>query len=318
MLPKPSPASDAPLYMVYNAHSGKGHASEALAAVEQGCKTAGRALHSFPVSRHKPPREQARAAVEAARKTGGIVVVAGGDGTINAVAQAVLGSGCAFGVLPQGTFNYFGRNHGIPTTTQEAVDVLFTQSPQPVQVGLVNERVFLVNASMGLYATLLEEREHYKSRYGRSRWMALYAAIATLTRRHKPWNLRLSEHGRETEVKTLSLFVGNNALQFQHIGVEEGEAVEQGELAAVLIRPRGILSQLGLVLNGFLRQLGRDDDVQTLSFRSLVVEPARSSKKQTVKVAADGEIERMQMPLTFAVAKEPLWLIKPEHTEGAA
>jgi len=311
MLPKPSPAPDAPIYLVYNAHSGKGQAGDALSAVEQACRAAGRALHSFPVSRDKSPQDQARAAVADARRTGGIVVAAGGDGTINAVAQAVLGSGCAFGVLPQGTFNYFGRNHGIPTETQEAVDVLFSQSPQPVQVGLVNQRVFLVNASMGLYATLLEEREHYKSRYGRSRWMALYAALATLTRRHREWNLRLSSRGQETEVKTLSLFVGNNALQFQHVGVEEGEAVEQGELAGVLIRPRGILSQLGLVLNGFLRQLGRDDDVQTLSFRSMVVEPSRRGGRVGVKVAADGEIERMQMPLTFAVSPEPLWLIKP-------
>ncbi|WPB57960.1 diacylglycerol/lipid kinase family protein [Xylophilus sp. GOD-11R] len=307
----PSPAADAPICLVYNARSGKGQAGDALTAVQLGCQAGGRALHAFPISRDKPPREQARAAVAMAQRVGGIAVVAGGDGTINAVAQAVLGSGCAFGVLPQGTFNYFGRNHGIPTETQPAVDLLLSQPPRPVQVGLVNDRVFLVNASMGLYATLLEEREHYKSRYGRSRWMALFAALATLTRRHRPWNLRLSWQGVQTEVQTSSLFVGNNALQFQHIGVEDGRAVEQGELAAVLIRPRGVLSQLGLVLNGFLRQLGRDDDVQTLSFRSLEVQPARGARRRSVKVAADGEIERMTLPLRFAVSDEPLWLIKP-------
>ena len=52
-------------------------------------------------------------AVKLAQETGGIVVAAGGDGTINAVAGAVLRSGCPFGVLPQGTFNYFGRTHAI-------------------------------------------------------------------------------------------------------------------------------------------------------------------------------------------------------------
>lgn len=308
----PAPGADAPLYLVYNARSGKGQATDALQAMQRSCQALGRPLHEFPIGPQKPPKAQARAAVEAATKTGGIVVVAGGDGTINAVAQAVLGSGCAFGVLPQGTFNYFGRNHGIPTETQDAVDAVLRHAPVAVQVGLVNDRAFLVNASMGLYATLLEDREHYKSRYGRSRWMAMFAAMVTLMRTHRPWNLRMSCRGTETEVKTLSLFVGNNALQFEHVGVKEGEAVEDGELAAVLVRPRGVLSQLGLVLNGFLRQLGSDDDVQTMSFRSLVVEPSGASRRQrSVKVAADGEIERMQMPLRFTVSPEPLWLIKP-------
>lgn len=311
MMPPPTPAADAPLYLVHNPGSGKGQADQALAALQRECDVGGRKLHSFPIDERHPPKEQARAAVAAARTTGGIVVVAGGDGTINAVAQAVLGSGCAFGVLPQGTFNYFGRNHGIPTETEEAVNSLLANAPVAVQVGLVNERVFLVNASMGLYATLLEDREVFKSRYGRSRWMALCAAFWTLTRRHRPWTLKLSTREGEQVVSTSSLFVGNNALQFEDIGVADGEALEHGALAGVLVRPRGVLSQLGLVLNGFLRKLDRDDDVQTLSFRSLTAEPARGARHRSVKVAADGEIERMDMPLRFRVAPEPLWLIKP-------
>lgn len=53
-----------------------------------------------------------------------VVVAAGGDGTLNAVARAVFGSGCAFGVLPQGTFSAFSRTHGIPTDIGAAMQVL--------------------------------------------------------------------------------------------------------------------------------------------------------------------------------------------------
>jgi len=308
----PRLAPDAPIYLVYNAHSGKGQAGAAHDAVRRGCEAGRRELVSFPISKRQPPREQARAAVAAARKTGGIVAVAGGDGTINAVAQAVLGSGCAFAVLPQGTFNYFGRTHGIPTDTEDAVRVLLTESPVAVQVGVVNERVFLVNASLGLYATLLEEREAFKSAHGRNRFMAFCAALLTLLRRHRPWNLRLSAPGAEEKVvRAASLFVGNNALQFEQVGVTEGEALQHGKLAAVVIRARGVLSQLGLLMHGMAGKLEHDDDVQTLSFETLLVEAAQGSRRSSVKVAADGEIERMQMPLRFSVAPEPLWLIKP-------
>lgn len=66
---------------------------------------------------------------------------------INAVAQAAHAQGCALGVLPQGTFNDFARTHGTPADAQQAVQMLLTCEPLPVQVGLINDHVFLVNAS---------------------------------------------------------------------------------------------------------------------------------------------------------------------------
>jgi len=239
------------------------------------------------------------------------------------VAQAVLGSGCAFGVLPQGTFNYFGRTHGIPTETDAAVQVLMQHAPVAVQVGLVNERVFLVNASLGLYATLLQEREAFKSAYGRNRFMAFCAALLTLLRRHRPWNLRLTSADGEKEVQAASLFVGNNALQFEQVGVAEGEALEGGQLAAVLVQPMGRLARLGLLLRGAMSRLDDAEQVETLSFRELYVQPAAGARgRRRVKLATDGEVAWAQMPLHFRVAPEPLWLIRPapapRGTEAAA
>ena len=62
----------------------------------------------------------------------------------------------------------------------EAVGLLLRAAPTPVQVARINDRVFLVNASLGLYPELLEDREAYKARFGRSRWVAFVAACATL------------------------------------------------------------------------------------------------------------------------------------------
>jgi predicted polyphosphate/ATP-dependent NAD kinase len=55
-----------------------------------------------------------------AARDGAILVAAGGDGTLNTVAHAAVEHGCVFGVLPQGTFNYFGRTHGIPEDLADA------------------------------------------------------------------------------------------------------------------------------------------------------------------------------------------------------
>ena len=267
------------------------------------------------LNRGQPLDRAITQAVQGALSAGGIAVAAGGDGTINAVAQQAVARGCAFGVLPQGTFNYFSRAHGLPAPVDEALAALLNGKPQPVQVGLVNDRVFLVNASLGFYARLLEEREVYKARYGRSRGVALFSAVLTLMRGSRLWELQARWHGRTQTLRTPTLFVGNNPLQFEQVGVEHGEAVEQGELAAVALEPLGRAAMLGLLFQAALGRLDKASEVKSLSFRDLEVAAAHAPRGQRVRVAADGELQWMQMPLRFRVSPKPLWLVKPASLE---
>jgi len=234
-----------PLVVVFNVGAGHGQADEVRATLQAGCAEAGRPLLLLEVQDPRQLSAIAQQAVAQAKPCGGIVVAAGGDGTINVVAQAVLGSGCAFGVLPQGTFNYFSRTHGIPADSAEALKVLLAGHTQPAQVGLVGDRVFLVNASLGLYPQLLEDREGWKRQLGRSRMVAFGAGLATLLRGHRSLRLRVESHGRERELRTPTLFVGNNSLQLQHLGLPDAEAVDTGFLAAIALRPMGLLKMLG-------------------------------------------------------------------------
>jgi hypothetical protein len=73
-----------------------------------------------------------------------------------------------------------------------------------------NERVFLVNASLGLYPELLEAREAYKERFGRSRWVAFWAASATLLRAQRKLRLSIEQGEVAREVRAPTLFAGHN------------------------------------------------------------------------------------------------------------
>ncbi len=307
-------AAGPPLVVVFNVGAGRGQADEVRAALQAGCAEAGRELHLLEV---QDPRQLARIAAEAvtqARQLGGVVVAAGGDGTINAVAQATLGSGCAFGVLPQGTFNYFSRTHGIPAGTQEALQVLLAGQHQPAQVGLVGDRIFLVNASLGLYPQLLEDREVWKRQFGRSRLVAFGAGLATLLRGHRSLRLRIEAEDQERELRTPTLFVGNNALQMERMGMPEATAIDAGELVAVALRPVGVLKMLGLLLRGAFGQLGVADELIHVATRQLTVRPGRrlgTLGAQRIKVATDGEIAWMRLPLQFRVSPQTLDLLRP-------
>ncbi|MDC6165817.1 diacylglycerol/lipid kinase family protein [Paucibacter sp. XJ19-41] len=302
------------LFVIFNRGSGHGEAAELQSGIEAACREAGRELHLQAVSDPRQIHRIARETVQRAQAVRGIVVAAGGDGTINAVAQAVLGSGCAFGVLPRGTFNYFSRTHGIPAELDAALQVLLHESPQLVQVGLVNDRVFLVNASLGLYPKLLEDREYWKKQLGRSRPVAFLAGLLTLMQGHS--NLRLSIELRgEThavrEIRTPTLFVGNNALQMEQIGLPEAQAIDAGQLAGITLRPLGRWALLGLLLRGALGRLGEASQLFNFSFACLTVRASRRFGLGRIKLATDGEIVWMKLPLQFRVAPEPLLLIRP-------
>ena len=304
----------AALQFVVNGKAGSSDADAKREAIESGLREAGRTgtVH------FAAPGELARVAREGAAKAladGSAVVAVGGDGTINTVAQAAHAAGCAMGVLPEGTFNYFAREHGAPTETAEALRWLLDARPEPAQVSAINERVFLVNASLGLYPDLLQDRERWTARFGRRRLVALGAALATLLRAQDALRLRIELDGKLREVRTLTLFVGNNRLQLEQLGLGDtggaaaGRATD-GHVTAVILKPIGTVAMVGLMLRGAMGQLGDAGGVEHFACRKLVVEPTLTLGRRRVKVAFDGEVEWMSSPLAIRVLPKPLWLLK--------
>ena len=300
-----------PLFIVLNAASGHAETQDEIDTIVTILHAAGREHELLRVEDPARLAETVRSAVARAKERNGIVVAAGGDGTVNATAQAVIGSGCTFGVIPQGTFNYVGRTHGIPTDTAGATRVLLSGHTRSVQVGAVNGRVFLVNASVGLYPELLEDREAYKRQFGRSRLVAFGAGLVTLLREHRKLRLRLERDGKATAHTTPTLFVGNNRLQLEQIGLPQAEAVDRGQLAAVLLRPIGVFAMLALLVRGAMSQLGEADDVLSFGFERMTVTPRWRYGRRRIKVATDGEIVWMRAPLEFSVQVGALTLLVP-------
>ena len=299
------------LHIICNADSGSGDAAEAKQQIEQVLGSAGR-QHEF-ILIDDPARlpEIAQRAAEAAVRDDGAVVVAGGDGTINAVAQAVLPTGRPFGIVPQGTFNYSPRAHGIPLETTAAAQALLTARLKPVQVGLVNERVFMVNASLGLYPDLLQDREQYKREFGRKRSVALMAGLRTLMQQHRPLRVEIEHDAGREVLQTLSIFVGNNPLQLEQVGLPQAEDVQRRRLAAVVVKPVGRMRLVFLAVRGLLGQLGQAESVRDFSFRTMTVQSLGGGARRPMKVAVDGEIFWSQPPLQFSVAPQTLLLMVP-------
>lgn len=306
----PAPPARRPLHVVINAGSGEHDAQQTQAILEEVFRSAGHDAQFMRLGDPAGLAEACERAAEQAAGDGGVLVAAGGDGTINMAAAAALRHGCALGVIPQGTFNYLARDHGIPLDAEAAALALVRARPQPVQVGLVNDHVFLVNASLGLYPQMLQDREAFKARLGRRRWVALLSGVATVFRWHRRLRLEVDLEGVRTMLTTTTLFVGNNRLQVEQVGLEEevAQRTGRGQLAGVVTRPVGAWTMLWLALRGALGRLGDADQVETFSFHELRV---RVLGARRVKVATDGEVLVMAPPLRFAAAAQRLLLMVP-------
>lgn len=313
-LQRPPFNASAPLQFVLNGMAGSSDTDATHESIKAELEAAGRTGRVWFAA----PGELERVAREAtaqARSVDSAVVAVGGDGTINTVAQVAHGTGCTMGVIPEGTFNFFAREHGAPTEIAEALRWLLAARPEPAQVSAINERLFLVNASLGVYPELLQDRERWQARFGRSRVISLGAAVATLLRAQTPLRLRVAWEAQQREVHTLTLFVGNNRLQLEKLGLVDAAAPENDQtshrhLTAVILKPIGAMAMVGLMLRGAMGQLGGSDGVDHFPCQELVMEPKSSSRRRRVKVAFDGEVAWMRSPIVIRVLPTPLWLLK--------
>ncbi|MEK7852118.1 MAG: diacylglycerol kinase family protein, partial [Deltaproteobacteria bacterium] len=81
-----------------------------------------------------------------------LIIAAGGDGTINEVANGLAGSSIPLGIIPLGTVNVFALETGIPMDPLKACDVLLNGTPTRISLGKVNDHHFLLMAGIGFDA----------------------------------------------------------------------------------------------------------------------------------------------------------------------
>ncbi|HET8576630.1 MAG TPA: diacylglycerol kinase family protein [Methylomirabilota bacterium] len=102
------------------------------------------------------PGDAERLAREARTAGVGLIIVHGGDGTVNEVLQALVGSGTLLGVWPGGTSNVVSRELDLPSGVEKLADVLAARRIRRVSVGRAGERYFLLMAGVGLDAVLVQ------------------------------------------------------------------------------------------------------------------------------------------------------------------
>ncbi|MBC7752577.1 MAG: NAD(+)/NADH kinase [Candidatus Saccharibacteria bacterium] len=240
----------------------------------------------------------------------GIIVIAGGDGTLNSVAQILMHGKIPMGIIPLGTFNYVARALRIPLDPLEAAHAVLHGQEHTIHVGCVNQYIYLNNASIGLYPRLIEQREFDNHRFGRFRFVAKISGFAVLMREHQKLKLKLIVDGQVKPIESPLVFFGNNQLQLHDYKLGLAECAAQGKLAVVAITEVSKIQILKLIARLQLGTFEKAPEVTVFCADAIRIE----SKARQMKVAIDGEVIYMQTPLHFSVARCALTVIVPDHS----
>ncbi|MEO6353434.1 MAG: diacylglycerol kinase family protein [Oxalobacteraceae bacterium] len=296
--------------VVINAASGNGHSSEWADALAAKFRACGLDAHITLVQSGDEIAQTVQRAVAAGAST---VVAGGGDGTINQVASALIGTNSVLGVLPLGTLNHFAKDLGIPLELDQAIRHIAIGHTISVDTGEVNGKVFLNNSSLGLYPDIVREREKQQQRLGRGKWLAFCWAGMMALRRFPFLHVRLSMDGEEHLRRTAFVFVGNNAYVMEGFNIGARACMNTGRLCLYVSHHTGRFGLLRLALSALLGRIRQEKDFDVVSTKEILIE----THHRRMRVATDGEVAVMDTPLQYRIRPASLRVIVPRKDDNA-
>ncbi len=241
------------------------------------------------------PGDDVVALAREAATTSDVVVAAGGDGTVNAVASVLAGTTVRLGVLPVGTLNHFAKDMKLPSGLNEAASVIVAGRATDVDVAEVNGRLFVNNSSIGVYPSAVEIREQLREA-GHGKWSAMAIAMWRVLRTHRGVHVRVTANGRYFSARTPFAFVGNNEYVLEGFGAGARGNLTSGQLF-VYLAPRITTRQLPLLV---LRTLfGRTQAIGAFEIIPASDVTIETSHARQMMVSLDGETSTLKMPLRY-------------------
>jgi diacylglycerol kinase family enzyme len=208
--------------------------------------------------------------------------VAGGDGSLAPVAKAALERDLRFVCIPFGTRNHFARDLGLDRDDAIAALDAFDGSERRIDVAWVNDRPFLNNVSLGMYARLVHQREHHRRRLEA---LARLRAIAIALRHRRPWGLTVDREPVQARV----LVVSNNAYELDLLSVGERKRLDEGLLY--------LYAGTGVMRSRWTERRATRFEI--------------NASAGFLPAAVDGEPEHLETPLDFRITPEALRVLVP-------
>ena len=282
----------------------EGTANQHEEAIVEGLRTYGIEPEVWYTTAEDPGSNLAK---KAAAQGADLVVAAGGDGTIHAVAIGLIGTKSALGMIALGTMNNLAHSLSIPETIEAACAILAKGETKQIDIGTMNEHVFLEVAGIGLIAVLFPAGEEVKS----SGWFSTIRGVIDGVRAlfsFRPARMKVSFDGHKERIyRTLQITVCNAPYYGMHFQVAPGIVMDDGLLDVVIYEN---FSKLEFLRHGVAISQGRR--ILEPKMTRYKVKTLRITADDPVTVHADGVVYG-QTPALISVIPAALHVRVPQH-----
>jgi YegS/Rv2252/BmrU family lipid kinase len=219
------------MLIVHNPAAGRQHPHPLVERVAAGLSRNG---HEVDLAVTLCAGDATRLAAEAVAASYDMVVAAGGDGTVNEVLQALVGTDTALGVLPIGTVNVWAGESGLRGRALRLIELLGAGHSRAIDVGIAGSRYFMLMASIGLDAEVVRTVEPgLKRRLGR--W-AYAVSLTSVARNYLGTPATLYLDDRHVQTRLLMLVVGNTRRYAGHFQATPRAVADDGQLDVLAIQ----------------------------------------------------------------------------------
>jgi YegS/Rv2252/BmrU family lipid kinase len=244
-----------------------------------------------------------------------LVLAAGGDGTVNEVAAALIGSGVPLGIVPVGSGNGLARALRIPLQPDRALAALEGGVTRRMDVGQINGKPFLNVAGVGFDA-FVGWAFHKAGRKGGRRGIFTYVRTSIrLLRLYAAPDLHLEAAGTSLDTRPFVMAFANGPQYGAGAVLNPGARLNDGRLEVVLLEDGPLLETLALVPRLFLGGIER-----SRRYRRLAVEGATLYARVPAQHHRDGEPEPEAERLEVKLLPKALRVLVPravaEDPEG--
>ena len=254
------------------------------------------------------PEDHIRQEIERLQKSGiEILFVGGGDGTVSAAANMLANTGIILAVLGLGTKNHFCRDLGIPLEPVDAIRLIDSMHVKEIDLGEVNGIKFINNVSLGIYPRMVARREEFTKKRGWRKWQAQIAAVLIAILKMPKVKLILEDEVYYVKRFTPLVFVGNNEYQGGLDSDSFRPAMDTGNLWLCMARSPGFVRLLRVIFELSVRGIQKMENLEMRTVKKLIVR----SRHRKLKVAIDGEIHELSMPLYFRSLEKTLRVAVP-------
>ena len=287
--------------VLINPKSGSGNPYRFISAIEKVWDTPEHDI-SFQFSQSAEDGvDKTRRAIERGANT---ILVVGGDGMVNSIGCALVGSDVCLGVIPAGSGNGFARHFQIPLQPKAAAQALFEGYTQRIDVGRANDRLFFVTCSMAWDGALVEGFEKLGFRGGLAPYI-LAGAQQLLEYKAQPFHVEID--GDHIDFKHPLIFTVANLSQYgSDVLVAPDAKADSGNLELIAIEKKDMPLVISHVHRLIEKTLHHHPLVTHRPFKIMSVQ-----RKNASPIQIDGELMKAETDVHIAVLPGALNVIVP-------